>query len=179
MYETIIGLLKNDIVEALIKIFIILNTLMGLLGWFVLLERWMAAWVQDRWGPNRVGIPLTNIKIWGLGQPIADGVKFALKEGYTPGHVDKWLYWSAPVIMFAAAMASFAAIPFGGTLVIADDWKVPFVVAPQSDVGLVYIFALSGLAVYGVIVGGWSSNNKYSFLGGLRASAQLIAYEIP
>lgn len=163
----------TDLVECLVKIFIIFNAVMGAVAYLVLLERWIAAWVQDRYGPNRVG-PL------GLLQPIADGVKFVLKEGLVPGHVDKIPYLIAPVVMYAAAICSFAVIPFGGVLRIPGlDRDIPLVIAPGFNVGLVYIFALSGLAVYGVLIGGWASNNKYSFLGGLRASAQLIAYEIP
>ena len=140
----------------------------------------MAAWVQDRRGPNRVGIPLTKISLWGLGQPLADGLKFIFKEEYTPAHVDRWLYTIAPLSILAAALATFAVIPFGSMIPPIDGGEpIQLVVAPGVDVGMVYIFALSSMAVYGVILGGWASNNKYSFLGGLRSSAQLIAYEIP
>jgi NADH-quinone oxidoreductase subunit H len=143
----------------------------------------MAAWVQDRKGPNRVGIPLTKIKLFGLGQPLADGVKFILKEEYTPGHVDKFLYSLAPISILAAALASFAVVPVGDRLPaipsIGLDQPVDLTAAPGIDVGMIYVFALSSIAVYGVILGGWASNNKYSFLGGLRSSAQLIAYELP
>src|SRR6185369_1363701 len=85
-------------------------------AYFVLLERRMAAWTQDRIGPNRVGIPLTNIRLWGLGQPLADGLKFILKEEYTPAHVDKRLYTLAPLMITAAALAVFAVIPFGNLI---------------------------------------------------------------
>src|SRR5262245_4029966 len=100
---------------AVIKIFVLLGGLMTAAAYFVLLERWIAAWVQDRRGPNRVGIPLTNIKLFGLGQPLADGLKFIFKEEFTPGHVDKALFGLAPVIIMTAALATFAAIPFGST----------------------------------------------------------------
>ena len=165
---------------ALAKIIILIIGLMTAAAYLVLVERWMAAWIQDRKGPNRVGIPLTKIRLFGLGQPLADGLKMLFKEDYTPGHVDKALYALAPVIIMSAALAIFAVIPFGSVLPWEIGGKpIPLVVAPDLDVGLIYVFALSSIAVYGVILGGWASNNKYSFLGGLRSSAQLIAYEIP
>jgi NADH-quinone oxidoreductase subunit H len=170
-------------IEAIIKVSVMIGGLMTAAAYFVLLERRMAAWTQDRIGPNRVGIPLTNIGLWGLGQPMADGVKFILKQEYTPAHVDKRLFLVAPVVILAAALAVFAVVPCGSLLpsipALGISQPVDMIVAPGIDVGLIYIFALSSIAVYGVIVGGWASNNKYSFLGGLRSSAQLIAYEIP
>ncbi len=165
---------------ALAKIIILIVGMMTAAAYLVLVERWMAAWIQDRKGPNRVGIPLTKIRMFGLGQPLADGIKMILKEDYTPGHVDRALFTLAPVIIMAAALAIFAVIPFGSVVPLEIGGKpIPLVVAPGIDVGLIYVFALSSIAVYGVILGGWSSNSKYSFLGGLRSSAQLIAYEIP
>jgi len=167
-------------IEAMVKIVIMVGGLMTAAAYLVLLERRVAAWVQDRRGPNRVGIPLTKISLWGLGQPLADGLKFIFKEEYTPAHVDRWLYTIAPLSILAAALATFAVIPFGSLIPpINGGEPIPLVVAPGVDVGMVYVFALSSMAVYGVILGGWASNNKYSFLGGLRSSAQLIAYEIP
>lgn len=120
-------------------------------AYLVLLERWIAAWVQDRLGPNRVG-PL------GLLQPLADGLKFIFKEEYTPAHVDKFLFILAPITILAAALAIFAVIPFGSVLPplglqefgIKD--PIRLIVAPGVDVGLVYVFALSSVAVYGVIL---------------------------
>ncbi len=167
--------------EALVKISILIGGLMTAAAYFVLLERRMAAWIQDRRGPNRVGIPLTKIRLFGLGQPLADGLKFILKEEYTPAHVDKRLYIIAPIAILAAALAVFAVIPFGSVLPPLTEGGEPIqlVVAPGFDAGMIYVFALSSIAVYGVILGGWASNNKYSFLGGLRSSAQLIAYELP
>ena len=183
--------LVQYVFAPLVKIALLIGGLMTAAAYFVLLERWMAAWVQDRRGPNRVGIPLTKLKMFGLGQPLADGVKFITKEEYTPAHVDKFIYILAPISILAAALAVFAVIPFGsvlppfadlplvGSIPGLDQSPVPLLVAPGVDVGMVYVFALSSIAVYGVILGGWASNNKYSFLGGLRSSAQLIAYEIP
>lgn len=182
---------------ALIKIAIVVGVVMGAAAYLVLVERWIAAWVQMRRGPNRVGVPLTRWKLFGLGQPIADGLKFFFKEEFDPAHVNRRLYVMAPFVLLAAALGVYACIPFGSTLPIdaskiplvnqlpLADWgwdrpmQVNLIVAPQLDIGLIYIFALSSLAVYGVILGGWASNNKYSFLGGLRSSAQLIAYELP
>jgi NADH-quinone oxidoreductase subunit H len=161
-----------------------------------LLERKIAAWVQDRIGPNRVG-PL------GLLQPIADGIKFLLKEQVIPSHVDKVFYLLAPAIAVSTALFAFVVVPFGQTTpppsvrwprTVAEEVRVgdtldeavanyaertQFVIAPHVDIGILLVFAVTSLAVYGVILGGWSSNNKYSFLGGLRSSAQLVSYEIP
>ncbi len=170
------------LIESLIKIGLLIFGLMTAAAYFVLLERRVAAWVQDRHGPNRVGIPLTKIRLFGLGQPLADGVKFILKEDYVPNHVDKRLFTLAPISILAAALAVFAVIPVGSLLPSSGLWgnrPIPLVVAPGMNVGLIYVFALSSIAVYGVILGGWASNSKYSFLGGLRSSAQLLAYEIP
>src|SRR5690349_23150368 len=102
-----------DLIEAIAKIALLLGGMMTAAAYFVLLERWMAAWVQDRRGPNRVGIPLTNIKLFGLGQPMADGLKMIFKEEFIPDHVDKRLFVLAPLTIMAAAVAIFAVIPFG------------------------------------------------------------------
>ena len=170
-------------IAALVKIGLLIGGLMTAAAYLVLVERWMAAWVQDRKGPNRVGIPLTKIRLFGLGQPLADGLKIILKEDFTPRHVDKVLYAAAPLVLLAASLAIFAAIPFGSVLpplgIPGLPDPVPFLVAPGLDVGVLWVFALSSIAVYGVLLGGWASNNKYGFLGGLRSSAQLVAYEIP
>ena len=168
---------------ALVKIGLLIGGLMTAAAYLVLVERWMAAWVQDRKGPNRVGIPLTKIRLFGLGQPLADGLKIILKEDFTPRHVDKVLYVAAPLVLLAASLAIFAAIPFGSSLppipALGLTGEEPLLVAPALDIGVLWVFALSSIAVYGVLLGGWASNNKYGFLGGLRSSAQLVAYEIP
>jgi NADH-quinone oxidoreductase subunit H len=173
--------MSAETVAALIKIVLLVGGLLTAAAYLVLLERWIAAWVQDRRGPNRVGIPLTNIRMFGLGQPLADGLKFIFKEEFTPGHVDKGIYRLAPIVILTAAIAIFAAIPFGSVIppIAGFTEPIPLLVVPELDVGIVYAFALSSIAVYGVILGGWASNNKYSFLGALRSSAQLISYEIP
>ena len=121
-----------------------------------------------------------------MGQPLADGVKFLFKAEFTPSHVDKALFFVAPMTIFIAAMAAFAVIPFGSVIppdVFPASWGIQqpirLVVAPGVDVGMIYVFAVGSIAVYGVVLGGWASNNKYSFLGGMRSSAQLISYELP
>jgi len=171
--------------EVIIKSVFLAGGLLTAAAYLVLLERKMAAWVQDRRGPNRVGIPLTTIRLFGLGQPIADGLKFILKEEFTPAHVDRRLFLAAPILTLVAALTVFAVIPWGDRLPPLDlwgwGWKEPIrlIVAPDMDTALLLIFALNSAAVYGVILGGWASNNKYSFLGAMRSSAQLIAYELP
>ena len=174
------------VIEAFLKIVLLIGGLIFAAAYLVLVERWMAAWIQDRRGPNRVGIPGTKIRIFGLGQPIADGVKFIFKEEFTPGHVNRGFYFLGPLIVFTAAVAIFAVIPFGSVLpsdFLPDSWGVEqpiqLVAAPGLDVGMIYIFAIGSIAVYGVVLGGWASNNKYSLLGGLRSGAQLISYELP
>jgi NADH-quinone oxidoreductase subunit H len=174
------------LVEALVKIVLVIGGLMTAAAYLVLGERWVAAWIQDRLGPNRVGIPLTKIRMFGLGQPLADGVKFLFKAEYTPAHVDKGLYFFAPMTIFVTAIAVFAVIPFGSFLptgIFPTSWHVNepinLVIAPGIDVGMIFVFAMGSIAVYGVVLGGWASNSKYSFLGGLRSSAQLIGYELP
>ena len=179
----------SPLILAALKIELVIFGLMTAAAYFVLLERRIAAWVQDRRGPNRVGLPLSlinrrwkDLRLFGLGQPVADGVKFIMKEEYTPAHVDQRLFVLAPISILAAALAVFAVIPFGSQVPPipgVSDEPIPLIVAPGFDVGMIYVFALSSIAVYGVILGGWASNSKYSFLGGLRSSAQMIAYELP
>ena len=172
-------------IEILVKALVLMGGVLGAAAYLVLVERRVAAWIQDRIGPNRVGIPLTSIRLFGLGQPVADGLKLILKEDYTPAHVDKRLFTIAPLIIFVGALAAFAVVPLGSVLPSQlFGWQlsgrpIELVVIPGVDVAMIYVFALSSVGIYGVILGGWASNNKYSFLGGLRSSAQLIAYELP
>jgi NADH-quinone oxidoreductase subunit H len=162
------------VIGVLVKIFVVANVLLGAVAYLIYVERKVAAYAQDRIGPNRAGrefgIPL------GLLQPLADGAKMLLKEGVVPNYVNKPLYLLAPLIAFIAALIAFAVVPFGP---VGSGQFIDFQIAPYVDIGILYIFAVSSLAVYGVILAGWSSNNKYSFIGGLRSSAQLISYEIP
>ena len=160
---------------TIITILIVFGAIQGLAGGLVYLERKICAYMQNRYGPNRVG-PL------GLLQTLADGLKFIMKEEFVPNYADKVLFIVAPCISLIAAMLSFAVVPFGPTDNQADaDYmqKYQFVIAKNVDIGILFIFAVSSLTVYGVILGGWASNNKYSLLGGLRSSAQIISYEIP
>lgn len=180
-------------------------------AYLILLERKVASWAQDRIGPNRVGFSFGLDDIWnflrlkfmvkwrffGLGHALVDGVKLIIKEDYTPPHVDRSLFFLAPVLAVVPAMMSWAIVPWGGafyfpglTLPEFVTW-MPFVssnvieaglveiAAAPLDIGVVYILALGSLAVYAVTLAGYASNNKYSFLGGMRATAQMISYEIP
>src|SRR4051794_29777564 len=162
----------NPLIQTLITIAFVLGAILTACMYLVLAERKVSAWMQDRIGPNRVGP-------FGLFQPVADGLKILLKEGVVPSHVDKWLFMFAPAISMFTTMLAFAVVPFGPVGVGQSPNWVRFIIAPNVDIGLVFIFAVGSLAVYGVILGGWASNNKYSALGSLRASAQVISYEIP
>jgi NADH-quinone oxidoreductase subunit H len=162
------------LIGVTLKIIIVASVLLGAVAYLIYVERKVAAFAQDRIGPNRAGgewgVP------FGLLQPLADGAKMLLKEGVVPSYVNKPLYMLAPFIAIIAAMVAFAVIPFGP---VGAGQLIDFQIAPGVDIGILYIFAVSSLAVYGVILAGWSSNNKYSFIGALRSSAQLISYEIP
>jgi NADH-quinone oxidoreductase subunit H len=199
------------------------GTIMLTVAYLILLERKVASWVQDRIGPNRVGLGfgiLPVIKDWkmgGLGQPLADGLKFIVKEDYRPRGVDKILFTLAPGLMVLVIIISIAVLPWGGVrqtsrdvtvpggykplvervqtqiapgdVIVGDPiplggdkyrvtYQYPFQIA-SLNIGVLYILAVLSLSVYGVVIGGWASNNKYSFLGGLRATANMISYEIP
>ncbi len=164
-----------ELIGIILKIGIVVGISQGAVAYLILVERKIAAWAQDRVGPNRAGP-------FGLLQPLADGAKMILKEDIIPKYVNKPLFILAPAIAIVAAMIGFAVVPFGPVGPSSPKLlghPVEFQIAPGVDVGIVYVFAIGSLAVYGVILAGWSSNNKYSFLGGLRSSAQLISYEIP
>lgn len=164
----------------------LLGIVLTIVSYTVYAERRVSAIIQDRLGPNRTGIPLTNIKIQGLGQPIADAVKLLLKEDFTPGHVKKFYYWIAPGLGISAVILTLAAIPFGSTINLdfLTQWlfgkefgPIPMVIA-NLNVGVLFIFAISSLGVYGIVLAGWASNSKYPFLGGIRATSQMISYEL-
>src|ERR1700734_3775933 len=144
---------------------LIFVVILPMVSYTVYAERRVSAMIQDRLGPNRVGI-------FGLAQPIADALKLLLKEDFTPAHVNKFYYWLAPVCAMAPSMMALAVIPFGSQL-----WGEPMVVA-NVDVGVLWVFAVSSLGVYGIVLAGWSSNSKYPFLGGIRSSSQMISYEL-
>jgi NADH-quinone oxidoreductase subunit H len=231
-FETIVNWVLN--LPAWVWITLIAHFLiLGTVAYLILLERKVASWVQDRLGPNRVGlgfgiIPfLKDKKMMGFGQPLADGLKFIVKEDYAAKGVDWKLFTLAPLIMIIVIIISIAVLPMGGIRQITRkvDTVVPAgasqeqvldrvqssvdkgyysatpgqeYVAPDGathqvwdvtyryhfqiadlNIGILYVLAILSLSVYGVVIGGWASNNKYSFLGGLRATANMISYEIP
>ncbi|MCC6485380.1 MAG: NADH-quinone oxidoreductase subunit NuoH [Armatimonadetes bacterium] len=159
-----------DWIASLIKAVIIFVVLLQLVPVLIWLERKVVARMQQRIGPNRVGP-------FGLLQPLADAVKLMAKENIIPTGVDKLVYYLAPVISIVPALAAFAVVPFGEPIHVAG--RVVYLQVAHVNIGILYVLALSSLAVYGITLAGWSSNNKYSLLGGLRASAQMISYEIP
>ena len=136
-----------------------------LVAYSVVAERRISAWIQDRVGPNRVGP-------WGLLQPAADGLKFILKEDFTPAYVRKVYFWLAPAVSMVPALLTLAVIPFGTKI-----GNQPAVIA-DLNVGILYTFGIVSLSVYGIVLAGYASNSKYPFLGGIRSSAQMISYEI-
>lgn len=158
------------IIEVLIKGIIVIGLLMLAAAYMTFMERVVMARLQLRLGPNRVG-PL------GLLQPIADGIKLLTKEHFQPANVDVFTYWLAPGIALFTALFSFALIPFGGTVTLFGQ-TIDLRIA-NVNAGVVFFLAFASLAVYGVVLAGWSSNDRYSMLGGLRGTAQMISYEIP
>jgi NADH-quinone oxidoreductase subunit H len=169
---------------TLITIVAVMGAILGGALYLVLLERKVSAWVQDRLGPNRVGP-------YGLIQPIADAFKLLFKEDLIPDRVDKILYLAAPAIAVTASLLALAVVPFGRTTVPPPSNQAgpkdieaylntyQFMIAPRVDIGIVFVFAVTSMTVYSIILSGWSSNNKFSFIGGLRSSAQFVSYEIP
>ncbi|RKU13190.1 NADH-quinone oxidoreductase subunit NuoH [Candidatus Poribacteria bacterium] len=157
------------IISSIVKILIIAHLLIIGVMAMIWSERRVSGWMQDRLGPNRVGPQ-------GLLQPIADGIKFLFKEDLIPNHVDKPLYVLAPVMLLVPAMIAIAVVPFGSSMTILGH-EIPLQIA-DINIGILYILAITSLGVYGVVIGAWASNNKYSLLGGLRSSAQMISYEL-
>ena len=173
--ECLQSILADQFWFSVILMAVSIGVILTGVAYCILLERKISAWVQDRYGPNRVGPQ-------GLFQPIADGVKFLLKEDITPAHVEKAIFLLAPWLIFVVAMVGFAVIPWGGTFrwswMAADAAPMVCQVA-TVDIGLLYMVAMASLGVYGVVLGAWASNNKYSFFGGMRAAAQMLSYEVP
>ncbi len=153
----------------LLKAALIYGGMLGLAAGMTLAERKVSAWIQWRIGPNRVGP-------WGTLQPIADGIKFIFKEEVVPAGANPILFRLAPMMSAIPAMLTVAVIPFAGELSIGGV-ETTLSIA-DLDISALYVVAIGGLGVYGVILGGWSSNSKYSLMGGLRASAQMISYEL-
>src|SRR3982075_3744438 len=152
----------TSLLKIIAMIFIVI---LPMVSYAVYAERKVSALIQDRLGPNRVGPA-------GLFQPIADAFKFLLKEDFTPAHVNKLYYWLAPCLAMVPAITTIAVVPFGSTLL-----GVPMVIA-DINVGVLFVFAIASLGVYGIVLAGWSSNSKYPFLGGVRSSSQMISYEL-
>jgi NADH-quinone oxidoreductase subunit H len=158
------------IISTVVKMIVVFTVYMVGVAMLTLAERKISAWIQGRLGPNRVGGKL------GLLQPAADGVKNIMKEETLPAHVNKPIFTLAPMLAFIPALMAAAVIPFGATW--DSRWgRIPMVIA-DLPVGFLFILAITSLGVYGIVLAGWASNNKYALLGGLRSSAQMISYEI-
>jgi NADH-quinone oxidoreductase subunit H len=149
-----------SIICWILEILIIVVPLLVSIAYFTLAERKVIASIQRRRGPNTVGI-------WGLLQPLADGLKLLVKESILPSNANIIIFVLAPIITFLLSLLGWAVIPFGETAVLSD-----------LNIGLLYIFAVSSLGVYGIITSGWSSNSKYAFIGALRSAAQMVSYEV-
>ncbi|MFQ5882232.1 MAG: NADH-quinone oxidoreductase subunit NuoH [Candidatus Methylomirabilales bacterium] len=148
------------LLATLFKIFLVIGLLLLAVAYLTWLERKVIGDIQVRFGPSRVGP-------FGLLQPIADGIKLMFKEDVVPANADRLIFFLAPAVSFIPALIVFAVIPFGPSFVITD-----------VNVGLLYVFAVASLGVYGIVLAGWASNSKYSLLGGLRSSAQMLSYEL-
>jgi len=153
----------------LVKVLVVFAGTMLTVLIMIYAERRVSAFIQGRLGPNRVGPQ-------GIFQPLADGIKFLMKEDIIPAGVDKPIFILAPAILLIPALMTFAVIPFGSDITLFGR-QIPLQVA-DVNVGILYILALTSIGVYGIVLAGWSSNSKYSLLGGLRSSAQLISYEL-
>jgi len=160
---------ESFVIASIIKTAIALFVLLTAVAYTVWLERKVVGHIQNRWGPTRVGP-------FGLLQPLADGMKFFFKEDITPPHVYKLLYLAAPVIAVTFALTSISVIPIGNSITVAGV-RTPLQIT-DVNIGLLIILGITSMGVYGVALAGWSSNSKYSLLGGLRASAQMISYEV-
>src|SRR6185437_4698585 len=159
----------DNLVIPLVKIAIVLNATLVAVTYMVLLERKVIAWAQSRLGPMRVGP-------YGVLQPVADAIKLMIKEDITPVRADKWVFTAAPIISMVPALIVYAVIPFGSEITLSGR-KVSLVIT-DVNVGLLYIVAVASVGVYGIILAGYASNSKYPLLASLRASAQLISYEV-
>lgn len=166
------------VIALIVKVLIVLVAALTFVAYLTLIERKVLGWIQVRIGPNRVGP-------WGLLQPLADGAKLILKEEITVDKANRIIYMAAPLIVVVCALIPFGVIPFAKGLGLesilgpyANQFDLNQGVISDVNVGILYIFAISSLGVYGVILGGWASNSKYSLLGSLRAGAQMISYEL-
>lgn len=160
----------EEVLIVVIKGLVLILALMGAAAYMVLLERVVMAWMQVRLGPNRVGP-------FGLLQPIADAIKLLTKESFQPKGIEIFTYWIAPGISVFTALFVFVLIPIGGTVHVFGR-EINLWIA-DVNAGFVFLLAISSIAVYGIVLSGWASNNRYSLLGSLRSTAQMISYEIP
>jgi len=153
---------------VVVKIVVIFAAVLTVVAYLSYAERRIGGFIQDRLGPNRVGP-------FGLFQPIADGLKFMFKEDFVPAKANKILHAIAPAIIMGTAIIALSVIPFGSSIEIGR-WKINLIIS-DIDAGILFLLALGGLSLYGIIIGGWASNNKYSLLGALRSASQLLSYE--
>jgi NADH-quinone oxidoreductase subunit H len=158
-----------DLVQLMAKILFVVGLALGVVPVMVWFERRGAAWMQGRVGPNRVGP-------FGLLQPLADVVKFIFKEDFSPRNANKFYYYLAPMMALIAPLCAMSVLPFGSKMIV-DGHEVILQIAPM-DSGVIFILAFAGLEVYPIILAGWASRNKYSVLGALRGSSQIVSYEI-
>jgi NADH-quinone oxidoreductase subunit H len=182
-----------------LTLLIVLHVMLLAVAYLIYVERKIASFVQDRIGPNRVGFTFGLVgdsskkSAFGLGQPLADGIKFLVKEDYNPRSVDPILFLLAPAMAVIPAMIGWAIVPWGGVYEFAG-WTLNLpvlgevlvveagravVAVADVNIGVIYMLATGSLAVYGIVVGAWAANNKFAFFGGLRATAQMLSYEIP
>ena len=174
----------NPIIVKFVYAAIVVVVIMTLCAYAVLAERKISSWIQGRVGPNRTALPFIGgvpvlgpfLTRLGIFQPLPDGPKFLFKEDVVPAHVNKVYFIMAPILSLVPALTTVAVVPFGQFVTEAGE-VIPLVLA-NVNVGLLFLFAISSLGVYGVVLAGWSSNSKYPFLGGIRASAQMISYEL-
>lgn len=166
------------VIVVIVKVLLVVFVVLTFVAYATLLERKILGWMQVRLGPNRVGP-------WGLLQPLADGAKLLLKEEITVSAGNRWIYLVAPLVVVMCALIPFAVIPFAKGLHLdkllgpaASQFSLNTGVISDLNVGILFVFAISSLGTYGVLLGGWASNNKYSLLGGVRSSAQMISYEL-
>lgn len=167
------------LIKVVLLTFMVLLPLVPVSVYF---ERRFSAVIQDRVGPNRVGIPLSlfgfkkDFHFFGLVQPMADGIKLLLKEDFTPSHVKTVYYWLAPALTVVPALITCCVVPFGSEVSIFGHTET--LVIADINVGPLFVFAVASLTVYGITLAGWSSNSKYPLVGGVRSTAQMISYEI-
>ena len=158
----------QPLVSGLLSVVLVLSVFPGVFAIITVIERKGLGRIQNRYGPNRVGIPFTNIRLCGFGQFIPDGIKSLTKEDIVPYAADKVVHFLAPIVMLIPVLLAYAVLPFGRNMTVAD-----------FDAGLLFFFAVGGAVEVSVFMAGWSSRNKYSLLGAMRAIAQMVSYEIP